>query len=68
MNKEQFNRENGIPLDSFEFECQKLQAKLTIYKVKFQICLEGLTAIKNSNDPMKIAEQTLKEVAEYENL
>ena len=30
MDKEQFDRENGIPLESFEFECQKLQAKLTI--------------------------------------
>lgn len=68
MNKEQFDREHGVPLDSFEFECEKLRAKLTIYKVKFQICVEGLTAIRESNDPMKIAEQTLKEVEEYEKM
>ena len=45
-----------------DLQIRKLQAQLNIERVKCSICVEGLTAIKNSNDPMKIAEQTLKEV------
>ena len=47
-----------------DLQIRKLQAQLNIERVKCSICVEGLTAIKNSNDLVKGYDdinETLKE-------
>lgn len=36
-----------------------LKAKLTVRDCQYQVALEGLETIKNSNDPMGIAKKTI---------
>ena len=36
-----------------------LKAKLSVRKSQYEVALEGLETIKNSNDPMGIAAQTI---------
>ena len=38
---------------------RNLIAKLSVRNCQYEIALEGLSTIKESNDPMGIAEQTL---------
>ena len=41
-----------------------LKAKLTVRECQYEVALEGLQTIKDSNDPMGIAEKTLSAMSD----
>ena len=49
-------------MDNLETENYILKTKLTVRSCQYHIAKEGLTVIMESNDPMGVAKQTLKEM------